>query len=104
MQDMGKDSIAILPTASEQVRNRDVNYPFRPDSDFLYLTGFWEPEAVLVLIPGRKHGEYVLFCREKDEEDRDSVFHDCCAIGRRNRCLLLVAQVVRSQAFALAHM
>ena len=67
MQDMGKDSIAILPTAIEQVRNRDVNFPFRPDSDFLYLTGFWEPEAVLVLIPGRKHGEYVLFCREKDE-------------------------------------
>jgi len=67
MQDMGKDTIAILPTAIEQVRNRDVNYPFRPDSDFLYLTGFWEPEAVLVLIPGRKHGEYVLFCREKDE-------------------------------------
>ena len=67
MQDMGKDSIAILPTATEQIRNRDVNFPFRPDSDFLYLTGFWEPEAVLVLIPGRKHGEYVLFCREKDE-------------------------------------
>lgn len=67
MQDMGKDSIAILPTSIEQVRNRDVYFPFRPDSDFLYLTGFWEPEAVLVLIPGRKHGEYVLFCREKDE-------------------------------------
>ncbi len=67
MQDMGKDSIAILPTALEQPRNRDVTYPFRPDSDFLYLTGFWEPEAVLVLIPGREHGEYVLFCREKDE-------------------------------------
>ncbi|WP_198265093.1 Xaa-Pro aminopeptidase [sulfur-oxidizing endosymbiont of Gigantopelta aegis] len=67
MQDMGNDSIAILPTAVEQVRNRDVNFIFRPDSDFLYLTGFWEPEAVLVLIPGRKHGEYVLFCREKDE-------------------------------------
>ncbi len=67
MQDMGPDSIAILPTAVEQTRNRDVNYVFRPDSDFLYLTGFWEPESVLVLIPGRKHGEYVLFCREKDE-------------------------------------
>ena len=67
MQEMGRESIAILPTAGEQVRNRDVLYPFRPDSNFLYLTGFWEPEAVLVLIPGRKHGEYVLFCREKDE-------------------------------------
>jgi len=67
MQDMGKESIAILATAGEQVRNRDVNYAFRPDSDFLYLTGFWEPEAVLVLIPRREHGEYVLFCREKDK-------------------------------------
>ncbi|MCK5698066.1 MAG: Xaa-Pro aminopeptidase [Gammaproteobacteria bacterium] len=67
MQDMGSNSIAILTTAGEQVRNRDVNYSFRPDSDFLYLTGFWEPEAVLVLIPNREHGEYILFCREKDE-------------------------------------
>jgi Xaa-Pro aminopeptidase len=68
MEEMGENSIAILPTASEQVRNRDVNYAFRPDSDFLYLTGFWEPEAILVLIPNRKHGEYVLFCREKNVE------------------------------------
>lgn len=67
MQDMEPNSIAILATAGEQVRNRDVNYAFRPDSDFLYLTGFWEPEAVLVLIPNREHGEYILFCREKDE-------------------------------------
>jgi Xaa-Pro aminopeptidase len=68
MQEMGRDSIAILPTAQEHIRNRDVHFPFRPDSDFIYLTGFWEPEAVLVLIPGRKHGEYILFCRERDEE------------------------------------
>jgi Xaa-Pro aminopeptidase len=63
---MGQGAIAILPTGSEQVRNRDVHYPFRPDSDFHYLTGFGEPDAVLVLIPGRAHGEYLLFCREKD--------------------------------------
>jgi len=66
MQMMGEKSIAILPTASEQVRNRDVLFPFRPDSDFYYLSGFAEPEAVLVLVPGRKQGEYLLFCREKD--------------------------------------
>ncbi len=66
MQMMGENSIAILPTASEQVRNRDVLFPFRPDSDFYYLSGFAEPEAVLVLVPGRKQGEYLLFCREKD--------------------------------------
>ncbi len=63
---MGKDSIAIIPTTSEQVRNRDAEYPFRADSDFYYLTGFNEPDAVAVLIPGRKHGEYLLFCRERD--------------------------------------
>lgn len=65
---MGPGSIAILPTAPEQVRNRDVHYPFRPNSDFFYLTGFAEPEAVLVLVPGRAQGEYILFCREKDPE------------------------------------
>lgn len=63
---MDPHSIAILPTGSERVRNRDVHYPFRPDSDFHYLTGFDEPDAVLVLVPGRAHGEYLLFCREKD--------------------------------------
>ena len=63
---MGPGSVAILPTARETVRNRDVHHPFRPDSDFFYLTGFAEPDAVLVLVPGRKHGEYILFCREKD--------------------------------------
>ena len=68
MRMMGKGSIAILPTAAIRARNNDVNYPYRPDSDFYYLTGFSEPDAVAVLIPGRKQGEYILFCREKDEE------------------------------------
>lgn len=63
---MGRGSIAILPTCRQAVRSRDVHYPFRPDSDFYYLTGFPEPEAVVVLVPGRAHGEYILFCREKD--------------------------------------
>ncbi len=61
------NSIVILPTASEVTRNRDVEYQYRPDSNFYYLTGFPEPEAVLVLIPEREHGEYILFCRERDE-------------------------------------
>jgi len=68
MKMMGKDTIAILPSACEIIRNRDAHFPFRQDSDFLYLTGFNEPDAVMVLIPGRKHGEYILFCREKDPE------------------------------------
>ncbi|SFD43223.1 Xaa-Pro aminopeptidase [Thiohalospira halophila DSM 15071] len=65
---VGEDGIAILPTAPERQRNRDVDYPYRPDSDFHYLTGFPEPEAVMVLAPGRPHGEYLLFCRERDPD------------------------------------
>ncbi len=68
MQAMGTDAIAILPTAQERIRSRDTEYHFRADSDFYYLTGFPEPEAVAVLIPGRAHGEFLLFCREKDPE------------------------------------
>ncbi|MCK0154251.1 Xaa-Pro aminopeptidase [Alcanivorax sp. S6407] len=63
---MGPNSIAILPAAPEHIRNRDVEYPYRQSSDFWYLTGFAEPEAVMVLLPGREHGEYVMFCRERD--------------------------------------
>ena len=63
---MGRGSIAIIPAAPVRIRNRDVEYPYRPDSDFQYITGFGEPEAVAVLIPGRDHGEYLLFCRERD--------------------------------------
>ncbi|NOY63023.1 MAG: Xaa-Pro aminopeptidase [Gammaproteobacteria bacterium] len=66
MRMMGGDSIAILPTAVSCQRNRDVEYPFRPDSNFYYLSGFPEQDAVLVLVPERKHGEYILFCREND--------------------------------------
>jgi len=63
---MGANSIAILPAAREKIRSRDTEYHFRQDSDFYYLTGFDEPDAVLVLLPGRPHGEYVLFCRDRD--------------------------------------
>ena len=59
-------SIAIIPTSQVHIRNRDVEFPFRPDSDFFYLTGFPEPEAVAVLIPNRSNGEYILFCRDRD--------------------------------------
>ena len=68
MDMMGDDCVAILPTAPERIRNRDVAFPYRPDSDFYYLTGFAEPEAVMALIPGRAAGEFVLFCRERDAE------------------------------------
>ncbi len=68
MVQMEPGSIAIVPSAREKIRNRDVDYPFRQDSDFHYLCGFDEPEAVLVLLPGREHGEFVMFCRERDPE------------------------------------
>jgi Xaa-Pro aminopeptidase len=56
--------VAVVPTAAERVRNRDSHYPYRFDSHFYYLTGFTEPEAVLVLAGGRS----ILFCRERNEE------------------------------------
>jgi len=66
MRTMGKGAIAILPAAPVRTRNNDVEYFYRPDSDFYYLTGFAEPESVAVLIPGRPQGEYVLFVRDRD--------------------------------------
>lgn len=68
MAQMESNSIAILPSASPVIRNRDAEYRFRQDSDFYYLTGFSEPGSVLVLVPGRDHGECVMFCRERDPE------------------------------------
>ena len=68
MRMAGDQAILILPAAKEVVRSRDTHYPYRQDSDFSYLTGFPEPDAVLVLVPGRKHGETLLFCRERDAE------------------------------------
>ena len=68
MRMMGPGSIAILPSAPMARRNRDAFYRYRPDSDFYYLTGFPEPNAVVVLIPGRKQAEYILFCQERDPE------------------------------------
>ncbi|MFA5171468.1 MAG: Xaa-Pro aminopeptidase [Sulfuriferula sp.] len=65
MQQIG-EGVAILSTAPEQVRNRDSHYPFRYDSSFYYLTGFTEPEAVIVLLAQSQRA--ILFCREKDME------------------------------------
>jgi Xaa-Pro aminopeptidase len=56
--------VAVIPTAPERVRNRDSHYPYRFDSHFYYLTGFAEPEAVLVLAETRS----ILFCRERSPE------------------------------------
>ena len=66
MEFVGRDGIVILPASPERTRSRDTLYGYRPDSDFFYVTGFDEPEAVAVLMPGRPQGEYVMFCRERD--------------------------------------
>lgn len=68
MRMVGQDGIAILPSAPIRMRSRDVEYRYRQDSDFYYLSGFAEPDAVAVLVPGRESGEYVLFCRERDQK------------------------------------
>ncbi len=73
MRIVGNDGICIVPAAPERLRNNDSHYPYRQDSDFHYLTGFAEPEAVLALIPcrtvpDRDRGEAILFCRERDPE------------------------------------
>ena len=66
------EGIAIIPTAPEAIRNRDSHYPYRFDSYFYYLTGFTEPESMLILIAGNvEKGEAsktILFCRDKDIE------------------------------------
>lgn len=66
MQQIGVGNVALIASAPMHTRNRDVHYPFRQDSDFFYLTGFNEPDALAVFIPGREQGEYLLFCREFD--------------------------------------
>lgn len=63
---IGNNDIVIVATETVKSRNGDVDYQFRPDSDFYYLSGFDEPEAVLVICPSRAQGPYVLFCRERD--------------------------------------
>jgi Xaa-Pro aminopeptidase len=68
MAQMGTNSIALLTSAPSRVRNNDAEYLYRQDSDFYYLTGFTEDNAVLALIPGRKQGEAVLFCQAKDKQ------------------------------------
>jgi Xaa-Pro aminopeptidase len=66
MRMIGKEAIAILPAAPVRHRNGDIEYAYRQDSHFYYLTGFQEPDAVAVLAPGRPHAEYLLFVRERD--------------------------------------
>ena len=65
---VGPNGIAIVSAATETIRNDDVTHEFRQDSDFFYLTGFHEPEAVAVLVPGHPDGDYHLFVRPRDRD------------------------------------
>src|SRR5215469_2102605 len=60
------DGVAVIPSATIQLRNHDTEYQFRQNSDFYYLTGFDEPDAVLVLAPEHKEHRTVLFLRDRD--------------------------------------
>src|ERR1700712_807613 len=62
--------VAVIPTAPEVTRNGDSDYPYRHDSYFYYLSGFTEPDSVLVLVAAGPHGpaRAILFCREKNSE------------------------------------
>ena len=60
MELCGDEGAVIVPSAPERIRNNDAHYPYRQDSDLVYLTGFEEPEAVLVLVPGRKAAASIL--------------------------------------------
>ncbi|MDN5923668.1 MAG: aminopeptidase P N-terminal domain-containing protein [Xanthomonadales bacterium] len=66
MRMAGNDAAIVVAAAPQRTRNADNLYPYRQDSDFHYLCGFPEPDAVLVLLPGRTQAEVILFCREHD--------------------------------------
>ncbi len=66
MDAMPVNSVAIIGSATECLRNGDADYAYRQNSDLYYLSGFEEPEALLVIIPGRVEGEFVMFCRQRD--------------------------------------
>ena len=65
---MEPNSIAIVQAGKLVTRSRDTEFPFRQNSNFWYLTGFPEQDALMVFLPGREHGEFILFCRERDPQ------------------------------------
>jgi Xaa-Pro aminopeptidase len=66
--EIGENAVAIIPAAIEVIRSNDTTFDFHQDPDFLYLTGFPEPDAVAVITPGHPDGEYTLFVRPRDPE------------------------------------
>ena len=88
MKQVGSSGMVIVAAAPEVTRNADAHYAYRQNGDFYYLTGFSEPDAVLVLLPGRKEGEYVLFNRVRD---RAREIWDGPRVGQQGACDILLA-------------
>lgn len=65
---IGDDAVAVFVGGPEATRSHDTSYPYRPASDVLYLTGFREPQAVVVIAPGHDEGDFAMFVRKRDEE------------------------------------
>ena len=81
LRKLGRSALAVLVAAPTAKRSRDVDHPYRPDSNFVYFTGFCEPDAAAVFAPGRGDGEYILFCAPRDGqrevwEGRRAGLHD----------------------------
>ncbi len=68
MRKLGQSALAVVVAAPTARRSRDVDHPYRPDSNLVYLTGFCEPDAIAVFAPGRSDGEYILFCAPRDRQ------------------------------------
>ncbi|MEI5639337.1 MULTISPECIES: Xaa-Pro aminopeptidase [unclassified Pseudoalteromonas] len=98
MANLDNNAVAIIPAAVELTRSRDTEFPFRQDSDFFYLTGFKEPDAVLVLNKDRDgHTQSTLFCRNKDKVAE--IWH-----GRRMGFEQAKSQLQLDQTYALTEL
>ena len=66
---IGKEAIAVIPASAEVIRSHDIHFEFHQDPDFLYLTGFNEPDAIAVIAPGHSDGDFTLFVRPRNPEE-----------------------------------
>lgn len=97
MDRIGEDGVAILVANPERTRSNDTNFPYRPSSDILYLSGFREPQTVLVVAPGHPDGEFTMFVRDRDPEKEQWE-------GRRAGTDGAVDQYGADQAFTVAEL
>ncbi len=97
MQKIGPSGMVILPAAPQLFRNGETEHAYRQNSDFYYLTGFNEPDAVMILLPGRKEGEYILFNRPRD---RDHEIWNGRRAGQEGACKEFLAD----QAFPITEL